>query len=53
MRITLLGVLSIVGVLVLLTYIGQQIERKRNGTKETNEQTRDQRKGNPDSTDTV
>ena len=40
MRITVLGALSILAAFVLLAYIGQQIEHKRNQAKKTDEQAR-------------
>ena len=40
MRITVLGALSLLAAFLLLAYIGQQIERKRNQAKKTDEQAR-------------
>src|SRR5438132_325074 len=50
MRITLLGVLSIVAAFLLLAYVGQQAERKWNKAKERDEQARNNEGHNPDET---
>lgn len=48
MRITFLGVLSIVAVFLVLAYAGQQIERRLNEPKAKDEQTRTDTRNNPD-----
>ncbi len=40
MRITLLGGLSVLAAFLLLAYVGEQIERKRNEAKERDDQAR-------------
>ena len=50
MRITVLGALSILAALLLLAYIGKQIERKRNQAKKTDEQARNHDAHGPDET---